>query len=88
MLEEKVDIQLFEEPNELFTLFIIAPITIVTTFINLYMFATGKVYMLAMAMRLSFTALTLCAKHNHVSNWGKVEDWAALLDVVPTLEKA
>lgn len=58
MLEEKVDIQLFEEPNELFTLFIIAPIAIVTTFINLYMFATGKVYKLAMAMRSESRSFT------------------------------
>ena len=41
-----------------------------------------------MAMGLSFTALTLCAEHSLISNWVKVEDWSALLDVVPTMEKA
>lgn len=68
-----------------FTLGIIA---IVATFINLYMYKTGKDYKLAMAMGLSFTALTLCAENSLVSNWVKGEDWAALLDVVPTMEKA
>lgn len=62
-------------------------IAIVATFINLFMYATGKDYKIAMAMGLSFTALTLCAEHSLVSNWVKVEDWAALLDVVPTMEK-
>lgn len=63
-------------------------IAIVATFINLYMYKTGKDYKLAMAMGLSFTALTLCAEYSLVSNWVKAEDWSALLDVVPTMEKA
>ena len=36
----------------------------------------------------AFTALTLCAEHSLVSNWVKVGDWSALLDVVPAMEKA
>jgi len=67
---------------------ILGLIAIVATFINLYMYKTGKDYKLAMAMGLSFTALTLCAVHSLVSNWVKAEDWPALLDVVPTMEKA
>lgn len=67
---------------------ILVLIAFIATFINLYRYATGKDYKLAMAMGLSFTALTLCAEHSLVSNWVKVEDWAALLDVVPTMEKA
>lgn len=63
-------------------------IAIVATFINLYMYKAGKDYKLAMAMGLSFTALTLCAENSLISNWVKVEDWSALLDVVPTMEKA
>ncbi|WP_175638447.1 hypothetical protein [Metabacillus schmidteae] len=63
-------------------------IAIVATFINLYRYKTGKDYKLAMAMGLSFTALTLCAEYSLVSNWVKSEDWPALLDVVPTMEKA
>ncbi|UZW67759.1 hypothetical protein OC195_09975 [Priestia flexa] len=63
-------------------------IAIVATIINLYMYKTGKDYKLAMAMGLSFTALTLCAEHSLVSDWVKGEDWSALMDVVPTMEKA
>lgn len=52
------------------------------------MYGTGKNYKLAMAMGLSFTALTLVADYSMVSNWVKAEDWSALLDVVPTMEIA
>ncbi|MED3574636.1 hypothetical protein [Cytobacillus praedii] len=62
-------------------------IAIVATFINLYMYKVGKDYKLAMAMGLSFTALTLCAEYSLVSVWVEVEDWAALMDVVPGMER-
>ncbi|GEM_PF-6423381 len=48
-------------------------IAIVATFINLYMYTTGKDYKLAMAMGLSFTALTLCSEYSFVSSWVQVE---------------
>ncbi|WP_333657232.1 hypothetical protein [Tissierella praeacuta] len=67
---------------------ILGLIAMVATFINLYMYKAGKDYKLAMAMGLSFTALTLCVEHSLISNWVKGEDWSALLDVVPTMEKA
>jgi magnesium-transporting ATPase (P-type) len=67
---------------------ILGIIAIVATFINLYMYIIGKDYKLAMAMGLSFTALTLCAEYSLISNWVNREDWAALLDVVPGMEKA
>lgn len=67
---------------------ILGLIAIVATIINLYMYKTGKDYKLAMAMGLSFTALTLCAEHSLISDWVKGEDWSALMDVVPTMEKA
>ncbi|MGM7701894.1 hypothetical protein ACSVDE_09185 [Pseudalkalibacillus sp. Hm43] len=67
---------------------ILGVIAIVATIINLYMYTAGKDYKLAMAMGLSFTALTLCAEYSLVSRWVKVEDWAALLDVVPGMERA
>ncbi|MGY3189022.1 hypothetical protein [Lysinibacillus sp. TE18511] len=67
---------------------ILGIIAIVATLINLYMYVAGKDYKLAMAMGLSFTALTLCSDYSLVSGWVKVEDWAALLDVVPSMEKA
>lgn len=67
---------------------ILGVITIVATFINFYMYKTGKDYKFAMAIGLSFTALTLCSEYSLVSEWVKVEDWSALLDVVPGMEKA
>ncbi|WP_404427104.1 hypothetical protein LG296_14795 [Ureibacillus chungkukjangi] len=67
---------------------IIGLIAIIATFINLYMYATGKDYKLAMAMGLSFTALTLCAEYSLRSRWVEVKDWAALEDVVPSMERA
>lgn len=63
-------------------------IAIVATLINLYMYKKGKDYKLAMALGLSFTALTLVAEYSMVSDWVEVKDWAALLDVVPTMETA
>lgn len=52
------------------------------------MYASGKDYKLAMALGLSFTALTLCADYSYVSQWVKAEDWAALSDVVPGMARA
>lgn len=63
-------------------------IAIIATTVNLYMYANGKDYKLAMAMGLSFTVLSLCAEHSLIANWVDANDWAALLDVVPTMEKA
>ena len=57
-------------------------IAIVTTFINLYMYRAGKDYKLAMALGLSFTALSLCAEYSLVSEWVKREDWSALGEVL------
>lgn len=67
---------------------ILGLIAIVATFINLYLYIAGKDYKLAMALGLSFTALTLCADYSLVSMWVEAEDWAALLDVVPSMERA
>ena len=52
------------------------------------MYITGRDYKLAMAMGLSFTALTLCAEYSVVSDWVEVKDWAAIEDVVPSMERA
>ncbi|GEK90774.1 hypothetical protein [Alkalibacterium kapii] len=60
-------------------------IAIIATIVNLYLYKTGKDYTWAMALGLSFTALTLVAEYSMVSDWVKGEDWAALLDVVPTM---
>ncbi|SOC43754.1 hypothetical protein [Ureibacillus acetophenoni] len=63
-------------------------IAIVITFINLYLYIVGKDYKIAMALGLSFTALTLCAEYSLISMWVEAEDWAALMDVVPGMERA
>ncbi|TFD94334.1 hypothetical protein [Jeotgalibacillus sp. R-1-5s-1] len=67
---------------------ILGIMAIVATVINLLMYAAGKDYKLAMAMGLSLTALTLCAEYSMISNWVKAEDWGALADVVPGMERA
>ena len=64
---------------------VLGVIAIVATVLNLYLYKVGKDYKLAMAMGLSFTALTLVAGYSMISGWVKVKDWAALLDVVPTM---
>ncbi|WP_085994213.1 hypothetical protein [Oceanobacillus senegalensis] len=66
---------------------ILGVIAIVVTFINLYLYATGKDYKLAMALGLSFTALTLCADYSYLTRWVEAEDWAALMDVVPGMAR-
>lgn len=67
---------------------ILGIIAIVATFINLYMYKMGKDYKFAMAMGLSFTALTLCLNYSYVSRGIRVGELADLLDVVPTMAKA
>ena len=63
-------------------------IAVVATLINLYMFKAGKDYKLAMAIGLSFTALALCSEYSFVARWVTVEDWSAIGDVVPGMERA
>ncbi|MEK9197160.1 hypothetical protein ACH0B5_16865 [Ureibacillus sp. 179-F W5.1 NHS] len=66
---------------------IIGLFALVATIVNLYMYATGKDYKFAMAMGLSFTALTLCTEYSLVSEWVKKEDWS-LLGEVPNYGRA
>lgn len=68
--------------------FIFGLVAIAATCINLFMYAIGKDYKLAMAMGLSFTTLTVVADYSMVSSWVKAEDWSALLDVVPIMAAA
>ena len=63
-------------------------IAIAATCVNLYLYALGKNYKLAMAMGLSFTALTLAADYSMVADWVQAEDWSALSDVVPIMSTA
>lgn len=68
--------------------FIFGLIAIAATCLNLYLYAIGKNYNLAMAMGLSFTALTVVADYSMVSSWVQAEDWSALSDVVPIMSGA
>lgn len=68
--------------------FLFGLVAIAATGANLYLYATGKDYKIAMAMGLSFTALTLAADYSMVADWVRAEDWSALLDVVPIMSSA
>lgn len=57
------------------------------TAVNLYLFARGKDYKIAMAIGLSLTLLTMCAEYSMVAGWVIAGDWGALEDVVPYIEK-
>ena len=37
---------------------------------------------------LAFTAFTLCAFYSQATQWTEMEDWAALMDVMPSMSKA
>ncbi|MEW4305890.1 hypothetical protein [Rossellomorea marisflavi] len=67
---------------------IVGLFAIAATVLNLFLYFSGKDHKLAMALGLSFTALTMCAEYSLVSQWVKAGDWAALEDVVPGMEKA
>lgn len=62
-------------------------LTIISTTLHLYLYASGKDTRLVMALSFIGLSLTLCAEYSLVSDWVKHEDWAALLDVVPITEK-
>ena len=63
-------------------------ITIIATLMNLLMYLLKKDYKLWMAVAISFTALTLCTMIRMLTKWVVSEDWTALLDVAPLLEKS
>ena len=42
-------------------------ISIISTFVNIYMYKVGKNYKLAMAIGLSFAAFTICSEYTLVS---------------------
>ena len=52
------------------------------------MYIAGKDYKHAIAIGLSYTAITLCSVYSLVSRWVTVEDRSALGDVVPGMERA
>ena len=58
------------------------------TALNIIFYLIGKDYRFLMVLGLSFTALTLCAEYRLVAEFVAREDWAALQDVVPGMERA
>ncbi len=68
--------------------FLFGLLAITATGANLFLYATGKDYRLAMALGLSFTALTILADYSMVASWVRAEDWSALADVVPIMATA
>lgn len=65
--------------------FILGILAITFTISNIGLYVNKNDYTLAMALGLSFTALTLCAFNNRITQWVVKEDMSALLDVVPSL---
>ncbi|MCC9624775.1 hypothetical protein LPB41_24090 [Thalassospira sp. MA62] len=58
------------------------------TLINLTVFMMEKDYKLPMAIALSLVALTLCAEYSLLNMWVEARDWAAIMDVVPSMSRA
>ena len=67
--------------------FILGLISIGLTITNLVLYKMGKDYKLAMALALSFTALTVNSFYTIVERWVLNGDWSALEDVVPSINK-
>lgn len=67
---------------------IFGSVAIITMFINLYFFKKGKNNQIFMSLSLSFTALTLAAFYSGIANAVEMEDWAGIMDVVPTMSTA
>ena len=68
--------------------FILGIFAVVTTFLNLFKYKTGKDYEIFMAMGLSFTALTVATMLKDMASIVVEEDWIALMDVMPTMASA
>lgn len=65
--------------------FVLGILAIAFSISNIGLFVNKKDYRLAMALGLSFTALTLCSFYNQVSYFVLKGDMSALLDIVPTV---
>lgn len=67
--------------------FILGLIAIGLTLTNLVLYKMGKDYKLAMALALSFTALTVNSFYTIFEKFVASKDWGALEDVVPYVNK-
>ena len=61
---------------------------IITAILNLAFCFSGKEAKYFRFASLSLTALTMCAMYSMVNNYVSVEDWSALMDIVPAMTKA
>ena len=62
-------------------------VAIVTAILNIARAAHGKDPRWFRFASMTFTALTLCSFYSQSAQWVAHEDWAALLDVVPTMSR-
>ncbi|WP_010305026.1 hypothetical protein [Kurthia senegalensis] len=60
-------------------------LALLATFVNWVLVIKRKSFHWAMLCALAFTALTLCAQLQLISEWIIAEDWTALMDVGPTI---
>ena len=62
-------------------------VAIVTAILNITWVAQNKDPRWFRFVSLSFTAMTLCSFYSQSAQWVAHEDWAALMDVVPTMSR-
>ena len=55
--------------------------------LNLFFWSMGKETKWFRFLSLSLTALTVCAIYSLDAGWVIMEDWPALMDVVPTMSR-
>ncbi len=67
---------------------IFGAVAIVTAILNIAWAARGKDPQWFRFASMSFTALTLCSFYSQSAQWVALEDWVALMDVVPTMSKS
>lgn len=61
---------------------------IITALLNLAWYSRGKNPEIFRFLSISLTALTMCATYSMDAEWVIKEDWAALMDTMPTMSKA
>ncbi len=66
---------------------ILGAAAIITALLNLVWYSKNKDAKWFRYLSLSLTALTLCEFYSTDAKWVLNEDWAALMDVVPTMSK-
>ncbi len=62
--------------------------SIVTAILNLFSWTQGKETSYYRFLSVSLTALTMCAFYSDGARRVRAEDWAGLLDIMPTMSTA